>query len=58
VRQKIIKMSPEAFEHFMEIINRPAKPVPEILELFKRTAPWDKQEVEEIEHPTSVPVSP
>ncbi len=39
----VIRMSPEAFDHFLEILSQPAKPVPEMVELMKRLAPWEKE---------------
>ena len=35
-----IRMSPAGFKAFMDALAKPARPVPEMLELFKRTAPW------------------
>jgi uncharacterized protein (DUF1778 family) len=43
MENQIIRMEPEAFAEFMEIINRPAKPNPKMLELFKRRAPWETE---------------
>ena len=40
----VIRLSPEAFAQFMDIINRPPGPIPEMLELFKRRAPWEKDD--------------
>jgi uncharacterized protein (DUF1778 family) len=36
-----IRMSPAGFKAFMTAVSGPAKPVPEILKLFKRPAPWE-----------------
>ena len=37
-----IRMSPEGFADFMRILAEPVKPVPEMVELLRRPAPWDK----------------
>ncbi len=37
----VIRMSPEGFTAFVELLDRPAKPVPEMVELLKRPAPWE-----------------
>lgn len=37
----LIRMSPEGFADFMEALSGPAAPVPEIVELAKRPAPWE-----------------
>ena len=36
-----IRMSPTGFKAFVAAISGPAKPVPEMVALFKRKAPWD-----------------
>jgi uncharacterized protein (DUF1778 family) len=36
-----IRMSAEGFETFMKVLSEPAKPVPEMVELLRRRAPWD-----------------
>ena len=36
-----IRMSPTGFKAFMEALSAPARPVPEMVELFQRTAPWE-----------------
>ena len=36
-----IRMSAEGFAAFMEALERPALPVPEIVEVLRRTAPWE-----------------
>lgn len=38
----LIRMSPADFKQFMEELSAPAKPVPEIVELLKRKAPWER----------------
>jgi uncharacterized protein (DUF1778 family) len=42
----VIRMSTEAFAEFMDVVSRPAKPIPELLELYKRSAPWETQQAE------------
>ena len=37
----IIRMSPEGFAAFTDLLDRPAKPVPEMVELLARPAPWE-----------------
>jgi uncharacterized protein (DUF1778 family) len=37
----IIRMSPEGFSAFVDLLDRPAKPVPEMVELLGRSAPWE-----------------
>ena len=37
----IIHLSPENFDELLAEISDPAKPVPALVELFKRPAPWD-----------------
>ena len=41
LENRLIRMSPEGFAGFMEILSRPAVPVPEMAELAKRPAPWE-----------------
>ncbi|RIV77922.1 type II toxin-antitoxin system TacA family antitoxin [Pelagerythrobacter aerophilus] len=36
-----IRMSEEGFEAFMAAVSGPAAPVPEMVELFRRSAPWE-----------------
>lgn len=36
-----IRMSPAGFKAFMAALSGPAAPVPEMVELFRRTAPWE-----------------
>lgn len=38
---RLIRMSPEGFAEFMEVLSAPAAPVPEMVELAKRPAPWE-----------------
>lgn len=37
----VIRMSPEGFTAFVDMLDRPARPVPEMVELLKRPAPWE-----------------
>jgi uncharacterized protein (DUF1778 family) len=37
----VIRMSPDGFAAFVDLLDRPAKPVPEMVELLKRSAPWE-----------------
>lgn len=37
----IIRMSPDGFASFTELLGRPAKAVPEMVELLRRPAPWE-----------------
>ena len=37
----LIRMTPEGFAAFVDMLDRPAKPVPEMVELLKRPAPWE-----------------
>ncbi|WP_245321727.1 DUF1778 domain-containing protein [Bradyrhizobium sp. LTSPM299] len=36
-----IRMSPAGFKAFMAALSGPASPVPEMVELFQRAAPWE-----------------
>jgi uncharacterized protein (DUF1778 family) len=36
-----IRMSSAGFKAFVEVLSLPARPVPEMVELFERTAPWE-----------------
>lgn len=36
-----IRMSPEGFGAFLQILAGPPKPVPEMVELARRRAPWE-----------------
>jgi uncharacterized protein (DUF1778 family) len=38
---RLIRMSPEGFAAFMDILSHPAAPVPELVDLVKRPAPWE-----------------
>lgn len=41
MEQGLIYMSPEGFAEFMDALDGPADPIPEIVELAKRPAPWE-----------------
>jgi uncharacterized protein (DUF1778 family) len=36
-----VRLSPEAFEDFIQVLSQPAAPVPEMVEVLARGAPWD-----------------
>jgi uncharacterized protein (DUF1778 family) len=36
-----IRMNPKGFDEFMAALSGPATPVPEMVELAKRAAPWE-----------------
>lgn len=39
----LVRMSEEGFAEFMAAVSAPADPVPELVELLARGAPWDNQ---------------
>lgn len=41
MEQSLIRMSPDGFDAFMEVLAAPPVPVPEMIELAKRPAPWE-----------------
>lgn len=41
MEQGLIRMSPEGFADFMGVLSLPATPVPEMVELARRPAPWE-----------------
>ena len=41
VENNIIRMSPEGFAAFTDLLDRPTRPVPEMVELLGRSAPWE-----------------
>ncbi|WP_233489932.1 type II toxin-antitoxin system TacA family antitoxin [Acidiphilium multivorum] len=41
MEQGLIRMSAEGFAEFMDVLARPAAPVPEMVEVLKRPAPWE-----------------
>jgi hypothetical protein len=38
----LIRMSPEGFATFLAICSKPGVPVPEMVEVMRRPAPWEK----------------
>src|SRR5450631_601174 len=40
------RMSPSGFKAFMEVLSKPARPVPELIELLQRAAPWESEDAE------------
>jgi uncharacterized protein (DUF1778 family) len=42
MENRLIRMSPEGFADFMEVLTGPAAPVPEMVDLAKRPAPWEE----------------
>ena len=38
-----IRMSAAGFRAFIDAVSKPARPVPEMRELFQRMAPWDTE---------------
>jgi uncharacterized protein (DUF1778 family) len=41
MEQSLIRMSPDGFAAFMNVLAQPAAPVPEMVEVLKRPAPWE-----------------
>lgn len=41
MEQSLIRLSPEGFAEFMEALSTPAAPVPEMVDLARRPAPWE-----------------
>lgn len=41
MENQLIRMSPEGFADFMDVLSRPAAPVPEMVDLAQRPAPWE-----------------
>jgi uncharacterized protein (DUF1778 family) len=39
-----IRMSASGFKAFMDVLAKPARPVPELIELFGRAAPWETKD--------------
>jgi uncharacterized protein (DUF1778 family) len=37
----LVRMSPVGFSELMEVLSAPAAPVPDMVELAKRPAPWE-----------------
>jgi uncharacterized protein (DUF1778 family) len=43
----VIRMSPEGFAAFVDLLDRPAKPAPEMVTLLKRVSPCETDPVSE-----------
>ncbi|EXL10550.1 DUF1778 domain-containing protein [Aquamicrobium defluvii] len=41
MEDRLIRMSPEGFDKFMAALSGPGTPVPEMVEVAKRPAPWE-----------------
>ena len=41
MEDRLIRMSPEGFAEFVSAASGPATPVPKMIELARRPAPWD-----------------
>ena len=41
IEPAVIRMTPDAFEAFVDAISRPATPVPQMVELFRQKAPGE-----------------
>ena len=41
LEQAVVRMSADGFAAFMTAVTAPAEPVPELVELFRRRAPWE-----------------
>ena len=41
MENRLIRMSPEGFAEFMAALTGPGKPVPEMVDVAKRPAPWE-----------------
>ena len=41
LEQTLVRMSEAGFAAFVEAVTAPAAPVPELVELFRRKAPWE-----------------
>jgi uncharacterized protein (DUF1778 family) len=41
MENRLIRMSPEGFADFLAVLSGPATPVPEMVDLAKRPAPWE-----------------
>jgi len=39
----LIRMSPAGFKAFVELLSRPTRPIPGMVELLQRPAPWEKE---------------
>ena len=43
LEQRVVRMSAEDFEAFKAAVTAPGKAVAEMVELFRRPAPWDQR---------------
>lgn len=43
IENTVIRMSSEGFAAFVDLLDRPAIAVPEMVELLKRPAPWETE---------------
>ncbi len=41
MERTLVRMSPKGFAAFMQVLAEPARPVPEMVELLRRKAPWE-----------------
>lgn len=41
MENRLIRMSPEGFAEFLDVLSAPAAPIPEMVELARRPAPWE-----------------
>ncbi len=41
MEQRLIRMTPQGFTDFLNALAQPAGPLPEMVELLKRPAPWE-----------------
>jgi uncharacterized protein (DUF1778 family) len=41
MENRLVRMSPEGFADFLNALARPAEPVPQMVELARRPAPWE-----------------
>lgn len=42
MENRLIRMSPGGFADFLAVLSGPATPVPEMVDLAKRPAPWER----------------
>jgi uncharacterized protein (DUF1778 family) len=40
MEQRLIRMSPDGFADFLDVLSQPARPVPAIVDILQRPAPW------------------
>jgi uncharacterized protein (DUF1778 family) len=41
IETALVRMTPKGFEAFLKALSVPPRPVPEMVELLKRKAPWE-----------------